>query len=109
MLLTDFDIRFTGNFHDQLKMCEGVRVMVAYNTDLEDRLINGSTGTVVHLQMPRASDPFHGTMYVKFDDPDAGKSHKNPCSAREKFWYCVAIIATMKTFPHCHKKFYVTV
>ena len=46
--------------------------------DLEDCLINGSTGTVVHLQMLRTSDPRHVTVYVKFHDPDTEKSHKNP-------------------------------
>ena len=67
--------------HIQLKICEGARVMLTYNMDLQDRLLNGSTGTVVCLQMLRTSDPLHGTIYVKFDNPGAWKSHRNPSEA----------------------------
>ena len=39
--------------------------MMICNMNLGDCLINGSTGTVVHLQMPRTSDPHHETnIYV---------------------------------------------
>lgn len=57
-------------------------------------------------QLPLANVPLCGTIHVKFDDPDAGKSHKNPSFAREELQDCLPIIATMKTFPYCHKKYF---
>ena len=108
--LSDFDdIHKTGNLHSQLKICEGARVMLTYNMDLEDKLINGSTGIVVHMQMPRVSDPLHGTIYVKFDDPEAGKTYKNSRFAREELRCCVPITALVKTFPYSYKNRTITV
>ena len=107
--LSDFDIHKTGNLPGQLKICEGARVMLTYNMDLEDRLINGSTGTVVHMQMPRASGPLNGVIYVKFDDPNAGTSHKNPHFAREILRDCVPIVSSVKTFPYSHKNGTITI
>ena len=83
--------------------------MLAYDIDLEDCLINGSTGTVVHLEMPRTSGSLHVTIYVKFDDPDAGKCHRNPCFARDEVRNCVPIIATMTTLQYCYKNRSITV
>ena len=91
--------------HIQLKICDGARVLLTYNIHLQDRLLNGSTGTVVCLQIPRASDSLHGTIYVKFDNPGAGKSHRNPYFVREELGDCVPIIATLKRFSYCHKIF----
>ena len=62
VLLTDFYIHLARNLHTQLKICEVARVMLTCNMDLEDCLINGSTGTVVHLQMSPAGNPLHGKM-----------------------------------------------
>ena len=67
MLLTDFDIHLTENLYTQWKTLEGARVMLTYNINLEVRLINELTGTLVLLQMPRDSYRLHGTIYVKFE------------------------------------------
>ena len=107
--LSDLDVHKTGNLLGQLKICVGARVMLTYNMDLEGSLINGSTGTVIRMQMPLHSDPLHGKIYVKFDDPNAGESHKNSRFADEELRQCVPIIATVKTFPYSHKNRTITV
>ena len=45
------------------------------NVNVSDRLINGSIGTVKHID--RRSKPLCSTIYVKFDDPKAGNSLKD--------------------------------
>ena len=45
------------------------------NISVSDRLINGSIGTVKHID--RRSKPLCSTIYVKFDDPKAGNSLKD--------------------------------
>ena len=108
VLLTDFYIHLYY-LHIQLEICEGAKVMLTYNMNLEDCVINGSTETIVYFQIPCASDSLHVTINVKFDDPGARKSHKNPHFAREDLQDCVSIVATMKTFSYYHKNCLITV
>ena len=58
-----------------LKLCVGSRVMFTDNTSVSDRLINGSIGTVKHID--RRPKPLCSTIYVKFYDPKAGNSLKD--------------------------------
>ena len=46
----------------------GARVMLTRNEDIEDKLINGSTGTVKHIQGLRNNKP-DGNIFVQFDNP----------------------------------------
>ena len=62
----------TANLPAKLKLCVGTRVMLTDNISVFDRLINGSIGTVKHLD--RRSKPLCSTIYMKFDDPKAGNS-----------------------------------
>ena len=65
----------TANLPEKLKLCVGARVMLTDNISVSERLINGSVGTVKHLD--RRSKPLCCTIYVKFDDPKAGNSLKD--------------------------------
>ena len=70
--------------------------MLTDNISVSDRLINGSIGTVKHLD--RRSKPLCSTIYVKFDDPKAGNSMKDRrlCGELNE---CVPINARAKRFP----------
>ena len=65
----------TVNLHAKLKLCVGVRVMFTDNVSVSNRLINGSIGTVKHLD--KRSKPLCSTIYVTFGDPKAGNSLKD--------------------------------
>lgn len=47
------------------------------NTDIEDGLVNGTTGTIIKLDVDPAK-PLKGTIYVKFDNTNIG------CHAKKK-------------------------
>ena len=70
--------------------------MLTDNISVSHRLINGSIGTVKHLD--RRSKPLCSTIYVKFDDPKTGNSMKDRrlCG---KLKECVPITARAKRFP----------
>ena len=87
----------TGNLPAKLKLCVGARIMLTDNISVSDRLINGSIGTVKHLEV-RPNKPLLGTIYVKFDDPDAGNSLKDR-RLRGELKECVPITAKTKRFP----------
>ena len=70
--------------------------MLPDNIGVSDRLINGSIGTVKHLD--RRSKPLFSTIYMKFDDPKAGKSMKDRMLCGE-VKECVPITARAKRFP----------
>ena len=44
----------TANLPTLLKICIGARVMLTYNIDVSEKLINGSIETVKHLQISRS-------------------------------------------------------
>ena len=62
----------TANVLAKLKLRVGARVILTDNIIVSGRLINGSIGTVKHLD--RRSKPLCSLLYVKFDDPKAGNS-----------------------------------
>ena len=71
--------------------------MLMYNINVADKLNNGSMGTVAYLHInPR--DFLTGSIYIKFDDENAGKSMKNRRS-REELNDCVPISAIAQPFP----------
>ena len=86
----------TANLPAKLKLCVGARVMLTDNISVSGRLINGSIGTVKHLD--RRSKPLCSTTYVKFDDPKAGNSIKDG-RLRGEVKECVPNIARVKRFP----------
>ena len=70
--------------------------MLTDNISVSDRLINGSIGTVKHLD--RRSRPLCSTIYVKFDYPKAGNSMKDR-RLRGELKECVPVTARAKSFP----------
>jgi len=87
----------TANLPAKLKVCVGARIMLTDNISVSDRLINGSIGTVMHLEL-KPDKPLIGTIYVKFDDPNAGNSLKDR-RLRGELKKCVPITARTKRFP----------
>ena len=80
----------TANLPAKLKLCVGARVMLTDNVSVSDRLINGSLGTIKHLD--RRSKPLCSTIYVKFDDSKAGNPLKDR-RLRGELKECVPITA----------------
>ena len=46
--------------------------MLTTNIDIQDRLINGQTGTVVRIQVNDSNEP--KILFIKFDDENGGKT-----------------------------------
>ena len=91
----NIDLSQTANLLAKLKLCVDARVMLTDNISVSVRLINGSIGTVKHLN--RRSKPLCSTVYVKFDDPKAGNSLKDG-RLRGELKECVSITARAKRF-----------
>ena len=87
----------TANLPAKFKLFVGARIMLTDNISMSDRLINGSIGTVRHLQM-KPDKPLLGMIYVKFDDPNSGNSLKDR-RLRGELKVCVSITARTKRFP----------
>ena len=60
----------TGGLASTLQIKSNVRVMLTMNVDLQDRLIDGQSGTVNHIEI---NDQHNiSKVYIKFDDNKAG-------------------------------------
>ena len=55
----------TGGLAKLLKLKIGAKVMATVNIDIQDRLINGQTGIIRHIEFAQASAR---KVYVKFSD-----------------------------------------
>ena len=88
----------TGNLVHTLLVCVGARFMLTINIDIDDHLVNGSIGTIVHISMS-TSDPLKGILYMKFDNPNAGNARKT--SRNNTDW--VPIEAVVQTFKRKYK------
>ena len=93
----------TANLPAKLKLCVGARVMLADNISVSDRLINGSLGTIKHLD--RRSKPLCIIIYVKFDDPKAGSSLKDR-RLQGELKECVSVTARAKEVSLTERKKY---
>ena len=85
-----------ANLPAKLKLCVGARVMLTDNISVSGILINGSIGTVKHLDKRLKS--LFSTIYVNFDDPKAGNSLKVR-RLHGQLKECVPITAKTKRFP----------
>ena len=92
----------TGGLPFCLRICVGATVMLTYNKDQYDRLINGSIGTIVYIQSHLQTGPASGTIYVKFEDEIAGNKYKDKRLPGE-LKHCVPISVQTKTFPVAKK------
>jgi hypothetical protein len=93
---------FTAGLPSEVQVCVGARFMLTINLKVEDKLINGSIGTIVHLQLSNQY-PLNGIIFVKFDNPNAGNSLKNsrlPIDLRD----CVPIKSVTRDFLFKSKK-----
>ena len=60
----------TGGLASTLQIKSNIRVMLTMNVDLQDRLIDGQSGTVKHIEI---NDQHNiSKVYIKFDDNKAG-------------------------------------
>ncbi|XP_066910880.1 uncharacterized protein [Clytia hemisphaerica] len=67
-LKDDLAINETAGLPKKLILCVGARVMLTINKDVEDKLINGSTGIVRYIQGLRDDKP-SGMILVQFERP----------------------------------------
>ena len=63
----------TGGLDTKILVKENARVMLTTNVDISDRLINGQLGTVIKVSVDNVSNK-PSTIFVKFDDSNAGVS-----------------------------------
>ncbi|CAB3991532.1 Hypothetical predicted protein [Paramuricea clavata] len=63
----------TGGLDTKILIKENARVMLTTNVDISDRLINGQLGTVIKVSGDNVSNKL-STIFVKFDDSNAGVS-----------------------------------
>ncbi|XP_028404822.1 uncharacterized protein LOC114527391 [Dendronephthya gigantea] len=69
----------TGGLDLEIHIKQGARVMLTTNISIADRLINGQMGTVFKVDVnPINRKPT--VLYIKFDDPNAGKNLLNATS-----------------------------
>ena len=64
----------TGGLNADLCIKETDRVMLTNNIDIADRLINGQLGTVVRIEVLNQNNQNPTTIYVKFNEFQAGNS-----------------------------------
>ena len=76
--------------------------MLTDNQDIGDKLINGLIGTVKHLDRVKDNNTPFGTIYVKFDDPQAGNKLKDR-RLLDELKECVPIKPISKRFPYKHR------
>jgi hypothetical protein len=66
----------TGGLDYEIHIKEGARVMLTTNISIPNRLINGQMGSVFKVEI-NPSNQKPTVLYIKFDDPNAGKNGKN--------------------------------
>ena len=69
----------TGGLDYKILTKEGARVMITTNISIPDRLINGQIGTVFKIDINQNTQK-PTVVYIKFDDPNAGKDLTNTCA-----------------------------
>ena len=81
------------------KYCYQIVNILTDNLDVDDRLCNGSEGTVkyIHLRTTISSAKHGGTIYVLFDDEKAGNQRKSN-SLPDELQGCVPITVKTKKF-----------
>ena len=69
----------TGGLDYEIMIKEGARVMLTRNISISDRLINGQMGTVFKVDVTQTNQ-MPTVLFIKFDDPNAGKDLTNTCA-----------------------------
>ena len=91
----------TGGLTKLLKLKIGPKVVLTVNVDIQDRLINGRTGNVKHIEFVHGS--IH-KVYVTFSDEQTGlRAMRSSYLGRQNSWVaiekCENEIALKKGFP----------
>ena len=63
----------TGGLDYEILVKEGARVMLTTNISIPDRLISGQMGTIFRVNVANEPNSTPTIVFVKFDDPNAGK------------------------------------
>ena len=95
------EIGKTGNLKKALNVWVSARVILTDNLDVDDKLCNGTEGTVkyIHLRTTITSAKHGGTIYVKFDNEKAGNKRKSN-ALPEELRECVPITVIEKEFSY---------
>ena len=78
----------TGGLLDELQLVAGCRVMLKYNIDVSDGLVNGATGKVLHIVLLANSVT---TILVEFDNQDIGRKAKQESQFKQDYPTAVPI------------------
>ena len=81
------------NFLEYLKLKKGARVMLTFNVNIIDSLVNGAMGTVTDIEFQKAAEnqenPEVNAYIVSFDDPHVGEEHRRKNKdVSEKYAHC---------------------
>ena len=92
----------TGGLDYEIHIKEGARVILTTNISISDRLINGQMGSIFKVDVnPTNRKPT--VLYIKFDDPNAGKSlintSGNPLAREHQVVPIEPVLAKMKIRP----------
>ena len=92
----------TGGLDYEILIKGGARVMLTTNINISDRLINGQIGTVFKVDVNQSSQkPI--VLYIKFDDPNAGKdlinTHGKPFAREYSVVPIEPVLAKIKVRP----------
>jgi hypothetical protein len=75
----DVPFSYTGNMKKRLRICEGAKIMLTQNLDIDDKLVNGTLATITKLD--RVGNDIYGNpmgrVYVKCDNESAGSKRKD--------------------------------
>ena len=78
----------TGGLLDELQLVAGCRVMLKYNIDVSDGLVNGATGKVLHIVLLANSVT---TILVEFDNQEIGRRAKQESHFKQDYPTAVPI------------------
>lgn len=92
----------TGGLDYEIHIKEGAKIMLTTNIDIPDRLINGQMGTVFKIEINQNTQEPR-ILYIKFDDPKAGKeliqSRGNSFARENKLVPIEPVLAKIKIRP----------
>ena len=71
---TSEDSRYTGGVAKEILICEGARVMITRNIDVQDGLVNGAQGTVLGFIPNTTNGENIRAVLIQFDKPGVGSS-----------------------------------
>ena len=102
---SDLPISKTGNLKKSLQICEGAKIMLTQNIDIEAKLINGTLAVITKLDNV-GNDIYgypKGRVYIKCDDATAGNKYKDN-RLIQKLKDCVPITPNVTSFKYNAKE-----